>query len=99
MVTLCCNEKRCDWIEIFDGVRLGAPQIGGRICGNSLPETVISSSNELMVRFWSDASVGGIGYKILVEEIGKIIKWSCNCLMFSPDPNRIDIMGNSYSIF
>ena len=48
--------------------------IGGRICGDTLPKPLVSSSNELMVRFWSDSSVGGNGYKILVEEIGKIIK-------------------------
>ena len=58
-------------MEIFDGVRLDAPRIGGRICGNTLPEPLVSSSNELMIRFWSDVSVSGNGYKILVEEIGK----------------------------
>ena len=46
--------------------------IGGRICGHVPPASFISSSHEVVIRFRSDRAKEKNGYKIIVEEIGKI---------------------------
>ena len=56
-----------DWLKIYDGGTLNSPTIGGKLCGTTVPEQVISSTNELIVSFHSDDNDIYGGYRIKVE--------------------------------
>ena len=51
---------RYDWLEVHDGGSENAPIIGNKLCGNSIPDSIIASGSELFVAFhssrasWSD---------------------------------------------
>lgn len=54
---------RYDYLEIFDGPSSTSTRIT-RLCGNSLPGSIKSSTSKLYFRFVTDASVNGRGFKI-----------------------------------
>ena len=56
-----------DWLEIHDGGDDLAPLIGERLCGDVLPDPIISSGNELFLKFHSDGTKEKIGFKIGVQ--------------------------------
>uniref|UniRef100_UPI00358F3720 tolloid-like protein 2 isoform X2 n=1 Tax=Myxine glutinosa TaxID=7769 RepID=UPI00358F3720 len=58
------QQQECayDHLEIYDGVSDKAP-IMGRFCGNKKPEPLVSSINQMFVKFISDASVQKHGFK------------------------------------
>ena len=45
-----------DWLAIHDGGDDLAPLIGERLCGDVLPDPIISSGNELFLKFHSDGT-------------------------------------------
>ena len=54
-------------MKIYDGGTLHSPVIDGKLCGTSVPEHIISSTNELIIAFHSDDNdVYGV-YRIKVE--------------------------------
>ena len=55
-------------MEVRDGTSITSPVIGKRRCGShhNMLESIISSTNELLVHFHSDYSVTRQGFKILV---------------------------------
>ena len=65
------QQYRFDWIEIYDGGNSEASLIGGKMCGQNAPFPILSSSNELLIKFRSDDYVERTGYKIRAEAIGK----------------------------
>ena len=62
-----------DWMEIRDGPEPNS-QLISTLCGDTIPEPIISSGNELYVHFHSDASVGSTGFEISVSEGKEIYK-------------------------
>ena len=59
---------RDDWVKIHDGGNEGALPIGGAMCGYNPPTEIISSSNELLIKFHTDADGSDSGYKIKIEK-------------------------------
>ena len=60
---------RYDFLEVREGSDDEAPLVG-RYCGNTLPMEYISSGNEVYVRFKTDSSVSGTGFRIRYD-LGK----------------------------
>ena len=56
-----------DWLAIHDGGDDLAPLIGEKLCGDVLPDPIISSGNELLLIFHSDGTNEEIGFKIGVK--------------------------------
>ena len=56
-------------MEIHEGGDEEAPLVG-RYCGNTLPAQHISSGNEVYVRFKTDHSISGTGFRIRYD-LGK----------------------------
>ena len=65
------------WIEVHDGGDENAPLIGNRLYGNGdeLPN-LISTGNELFLRFHSDSDTNKTGYRILAD-LGKTLFCLC----------------------
>merc|ERR1712150_302034 len=59
---------RYDWLRAYDGTSSTAPPIGQKLCGNSTPPNIISTSNEIHVKFSTDSSVNKTGFRILYNE-------------------------------
>lgn len=51
-----------DHLEIFDGRDARVPSLG-RFCGTKKPSPVVSSSNKMFLRFFSDNSVQKTGFE------------------------------------
>ena len=56
-----------DWLAVHDGGDDLAPLIGEKLCGDVLPDPIISSGNELLLIFHSDGTNEEIGFKIGVK--------------------------------
>jgi PKD repeat protein len=58
-----------DWLKIFDGTAVSAPQIGGSYCGSDSPGTVTAtnSAGALTFQFHSDNSVNGSGWEAQIS--------------------------------
>ena len=54
---------RYDYVEVHEGNDEDAPLVG-RFCGTTLPAEHVSSGNEVFVRFKTDHSVSGTGFRI-----------------------------------
>jgi len=50
-----------DYVEIFDGKSVNAPNLG-RYCGGNMPSPIRSSTNELFLRFISDQTISHTGF-------------------------------------
>ena len=60
-----------DWVEIYDGGNSSSTLIGRKMCGHKLPPPILSSTNEILIKFKSDNTVERTGYKIRAEAVGK----------------------------
>ena len=60
-----------DWVEIYDGGNSSSTLIGRKLCGHKLPPPILSSTNEILIKFKSDNTVERTGYKIRAEAVGK----------------------------
>ncbi|CAL8311895.1 unnamed protein product [Merluccius merluccius] len=56
-----------DYLELRNGPDATAPSLGGRQCGTSAPAVVQTTDSHLHVRFVSDASNEGSGFKLTFE--------------------------------
>ena len=57
-----------DWVEIFDGGNVSAALIGERLCGKDHPDQLLSTGNELLVKFHSgDPILGASGYRLIAD--------------------------------
>ena len=64
--------KSHDWLEIRDGGDENSAIIGEKLCGDNFPEQIISTSNELFLKFHSDETNENVGFKIKVEVYDEI---------------------------
>lgn len=55
-----------DHLEIYDGRDMRSPTLG-RFCGTKKPPPVVSSSNKMFLRFFSDNSVQKRGFEASYE--------------------------------
>ena len=63
-----------DWVEMYDGHDVNGSIIEGRLCGTTIPTSILSESNEMFIRFHSNNyETQNKGYKLIVEEIGKTV--------------------------
>ena len=65
---------RKDYLSIYDGNSNGAPVLG-KYCGDFIPTSHISSSNELFILFETDNDIISVGFAI---EYGTTSKFFCN---------------------
>ncbi|XP_071062991.1 LOW QUALITY PROTEIN: cubilin [Pseudochaenichthys georgianus] len=56
-----------DYLELRNGPDASAPLIGGRLCGASAPSVQQTTDNHLFMRFISDATNEGSGFKLTFE--------------------------------
>ena len=61
-----------DWLEIRDGKDESSPIIGEKLCGDDLPDQIISTKNELFLKFHSDNTNENVGFKIKVQVYDEI---------------------------
>ena len=59
-----------DSLTIYDGGSSTSPMIG-KYCGNSIPPSHVSSSNEVLIHFQSDGSVTMAGFKMEYNPSGE----------------------------
>ncbi|XP_015512725.2 cubilin [Neodiprion lecontei] len=57
---------RWDFVEVREGMDVRSPLIG-RYCGSTLPQSIRSDSNVVLIRFKSDQSFHGKGFKLNYE--------------------------------
>ena len=67
-----------DWIDVYDGRSVYSPQIGNKLCGSYLPTTIVSSGNELFIRFRSDNIRNKPKFQLQVDERGNMIELRLN---------------------
>ncbi len=65
---------RYDYVEVRDGVDESG-QLVGKYCGKIAPSPVVSSGNQLFIKFVSDYETHGAGFSIRYE-IFKTGGWS-----------------------
>ena len=58
-----------DSLTIYDGGSSTSPMIG-KYCGNSIPPSHVSSSNEVLIHFQSDSVLPRAGFKMEYNLIG-----------------------------
>ena len=66
------TESNYDYVRIYDGSGTNSPSLG-ESSGSSLPTNIQSSSNELYIKFTSDSSNSGDGFKAVVTADGKYV--------------------------
>ena len=75
-----------DSLTIYDGDSSTSPMMG-KYCGDSIPPSHVSSSNEVLIHFQSDGSVKRAGFKMEYNPSGeekdinskKKLEISCRC--------------------
>ena len=62
----------CDYdsVEVFDGPNITSPSLG-KFCGDSLPPTLKTSSNQATIRKTTDYSIIDEGFALTYEEFGE----------------------------
>ena len=60
---------RYDFLIIYDGASSTSPMMGF-YCGDSIPPTHVSSSNEILIQFQSDGIATEAGFKMEYNPIG-----------------------------
>ena len=64
------SECQFDWLQIHDGRDSSSPIIGSKMCGSTIPNNIVSSENNLHLRFRSDHSVPEKGFNINYQVAG-----------------------------
>ena len=72
-----------DWLEIRNGNASTSPLIGNRRCGDNIPGSVLSSGNQLYMKFSSDGSKSRSGFEINVSKSNATGKPLTLCQYFS----------------
>ncbi|CAG9862752.1 unnamed protein product [Phyllotreta striolata] len=75
------NHDNCayDYLEIRDGIDSNSP-VTGVYCGHKIPSEIISTSNEMTIRFLSDGSVQKTGFSaVIFKEYDECAKVDHGC--------------------
>lgn len=65
-VSILFAPGRYDYVEVRDGVDENG-QLVGKYCGKIAPSAVVSSGNQLFIKFVSDYETHGAGFSIRYE--------------------------------
>ena len=69
-----------DALEVFDGNSTDANNRLAKLCGNQLPNPIVSTSHELLIRFRSDESVTKRGFNLRFNDTGILLFFFCSGL-------------------
>ena len=58
------NDCKYDWINVYDGVSDSSPAIKGKICGSKRPPDIVSSKNQLFLKFHTGGRSSKTHFKI-----------------------------------
>ena len=76
-----------DALEVFDGISRDANKRLAKLCGNQLPNRIMSTGHELLVRFRSDFSKTGRGFKLRYDDtgiaVGLLLDWPQSTIFLS----------------
>ena len=72
-----------DWLEVLDGGSETSPQLGKRLCGESLPEKITSSGHSLTLVFRSNSDIRHSGFVIRVDSGKKLSRTQKKSHLFS----------------
>ena len=75
---LTWNNFSFDSVKIYDGTSIQSPSLG-EYCGNSIPTSLVSTNNQLFLKFKTDFSVNGKGFMIEyspASRLQKSINWT-----------------------
>ena len=67
------NDCGFDALEVFDGNSTDANNRLAKLCGNQLPNPIVSTSHELLIRFRSDGSVTKRGFNLRFNDTGTLV--------------------------
>ncbi|XP_055377129.1 cubilin homolog [Condylostylus longicornis] len=70
-LTLDIERCKCDYLEVFDGPNTYQKSLG-KFCGNSSPKIIQSSKQYLTLKFITDNSIAGTGFKYEVKRKANI---------------------------
>ena len=97
------NNFSFDSVTIYDGTSIQSPSLGEH-CGNSIPTSLVSTSNQLFLLFKTDFSVDGKGFMIEYSPASRLqesINWTSLSFLFLflellilKQNNVYDILGN-----
>ena len=59
---------REDRLTIYDEMHLDTQSSQMTICGSNPPHEIVSRSNEILLNFQSDSSLGDAGFRIKIEK-------------------------------
>ena len=65
-------------MKIYDGASIQSPSLG-EYCGNSIPTSLVSTNNQLFLKFKTDSSVNGKGFMIEYSPASRLqesINWT-----------------------
>ena len=62
-----------DALEVFDGNSTDANNRLANLCGYQLPNPIVSTSHELLIRFRSDHSITGRGFNLRFNDTGILV--------------------------
>ena len=92
-------------MTIYDGTSIQSPSLG-KYCGNSIPTSLVSTSNRLFLMFTTDSSVNGKGFMIEYSPASRLqefMNWTSQAflclflfleLLLLKRKNVYDILGN-----
>ncbi|XP_041824165.1 cubilin [Melanotaenia boesemani] len=56
-----------DYLEVRNGPDASSPLLGGRLCGSTPPSFLLTTDNNMFIKFVSDSSNEGSGFKLTFE--------------------------------
>ena len=62
------RNSRDDRLTIYDEMHLDTQSSETTICGSNPPHQIASRSNEILLNFQSDSSLGDAGFRIKIEK-------------------------------
>ena len=86
---LTWNNFSFDSVKVYDGASIQSPSLG-EYCGNSIPTSLVSTNNQLFLKFKTDFSVDGRGF---------MIEYSPASRLYTPFENVKKWLGKIHSKF
>eukprot|EP00795_Rhopilema_esculentum_P014104 gene14104-5092_t len=71
VLSVASSPPQCtsDFVAIHDGMNTSAPLLS-KLCGNTLPSSILTSGRNVLIRFKSDSSGVGNGFRAVYQTVG-----------------------------